>query len=1033
MKNPISGDNVIINKDTGEILGDLKEKINVENGEKSYKYDNLNNKKLIIHKDPKTGKEDLIDKDTGEKIDYLEIKYNKETSEPFIINKKTNEIINNLIPIINPETGEEIFINKNLLHKENNNDNNIDSNKSFEIIIKKDPRSNEEIYIDKNTGIEINNIERKYDEKSGENILINKETGDKINGVKIKIDNKTGEEIYIKDKDKTSSSKELICIKDPRTNKEIFINKNTGEKLDNIKIDTNENGDIKLINKDNNEEINDFIRKIDNETGKEIFILKDKKDEKFIEIIPMKDKLTGKDILINKNTGEKLDNFELIENKNTGEIRLFDKETGEEINNIKIKKDNKTNNNIIITNQKNILPKRLELISLKDNLTGKEFLINKNTGEKLDNIEKVYNKITNEPILINRITGEKIVNFKIEKDPINQNEIYVINNKEENNLDEEINFSFSSSSDEEINIIKDKKTGKEMILNQRGEKLNIEKDIDLKTGEIKFINKENKEEIKGINKKINLTSGEEKIKISKETLYPEKKQKITLIKDPRSGKDILINLDNGEQLKNLDLKVDENNNKFIIDKNTLEVKSCLSKIDPESGKEIFYLKEEKNKFDKSNNLNKSKIDIICVNDEITGNEILINKKTGEEIPNIKKVIAPKTKKVKFLNTNNNKEIDNIIIKKDLETGEEYYSINKDNILDENNNNIEIINIIDPRTGKEIFINKNTGEEINNIEKKIDNITGLPYLIDKETKKEIKGISIKYDENEKEIFIKKKEKLPLNQLKLICIKDPRTGDEILINKENGEEMKNLEKKIDSKNGEIYIIDKDNNEEIKILKSIIDENGDEIFLIRNNINDDKLNEIEIVIKKNIENGEEQLINKETGNIITNIEKIIDNETGEEILVNKETGEKIENLIKKINPITKEEIYSNKENLIKNKEYNQEFIIKKDNLTGKVILINRNTGEKVDNLEIKINPISKDFILYNNKTGKEMNMIKKIIAPITKEEILVVNDCEKNNIEIIIEKDNLTGKEILINKNTGEKLDNFEIKINPKTKVF
>ena len=55
--------------------------------------------------------------------------------------------------------------------------------------------------------------------------------------------------------------------------------------------------------------------------------------------------------------------------------------------------------------------------------------------------------------------------------------------------------------------------------------------------------------------------------------------------------------------------------------------------------------------------------------------------------------------------------------------------------------------------------------------------------------------------------------------------------------------------------------------------------------------------------------------------------------------------------------------------------------------------------------------------------MNVIKKMIDPITKEEILVENDCEKNNIEIIIEKNNLTGKEILINKNTGEKLDTFE----------
>ena len=31
---------------------------------------------------------------------------------------------------------------------------------------------------------------------------------------------------------------------------------------------------------------------------------------------------------------------------------------------------------------------------------------------------------------------------------------------------------------------------------------------------------------------------------------------------------------------------------MIIDKKTLEIKSCISKIDPENGKEVFLIKEE---------------------------------------------------------------------------------------------------------------------------------------------------------------------------------------------------------------------------------------------------------------------------------------------------------------------------------------------------------------------------------------------------------------------------------------------------------
>ena len=94
------------------------------------------------------------------------------------------------------------------------------------------------------------------------------------------------------------------------------------------------------------------------------------------------------------------------------------------------------------------------------------------------------------------------------------------------------------------------------------------------------------------------------------------------------------------------------------------------------------------------------------------------------------------------------------------------------------------------------------------------------------------------------------------------------------------MTNLEKKIDKENGETYIINKDNNQEVEILNKKVDSDGEEIFLIRKDIkdknNDNKINKIEIQIKKDPESGKEIIVNKLSGNILNNMKKIIDKET-------------------------------------------------------------------------------------------------------------------------------------------------------------
>ena len=98
-----------------------------------------------------------------------------------------------------------------------------------------------------------------------------------------------------------------------------------------------------------------------------------------------------------------------------------------------------------------------------------------------------------------------------------------------------------------------------------------------------------------------------------------------------------------------------------------------------------------------------------------------------------------------------------------------------------------------------------------------------------------------------------------------------------------EFTNLEKKIDKDNGDTYIINKDNNQEVEILNKKVDSDGEEIFLIRKDIkdknNENKINKVEIQIKKDPESGKE-IVNKLSGNILNNMKKIIYKEIGEKI---------------------------------------------------------------------------------------------------------------------------------------------------------
>ena len=90
-------------------------------------------------------------------------------------------------------------------------------------------------------------------------------------------------------------------------------------------------------------------------------------------------------------------------------------------------------------------------------------------------------------------------------------------------------------------------------------------------------------------------------------------------------------------------------------------------------------------------------------------------------------------------------------------------------------------IINPKTNKEILIDKETGEEIDDVILKKDPLTKKSFFIIKNNDDIIE------EENKK---INDKENIPLINKEIIPIKDPRTGNEILINKETGEQIKKL---------------------------------------------------------------------------------------------------------------------------------------------------------------------------------------------------------------------------------------------------
>ena len=380
-------------------------------------------------------------------------------------NKKENKEIKDLL--IDSESKN---INKQLIDKfkrKNNQENN--NNKIFcpyirkntnnnckkdliEFSTIKDPRTGKEILIDKNTGENI--FELKYDiNNDNKPFLINKETGEKIYNIIKTFDPNSKEENYQiqninynnlnRPKIIPADIEELEIKKEDNLNENIIINKQTGERINNIIYKNNifidkDNGNclkniVKL--KDSNPKKEKIIKiniPIDNE-GYELPI-------KFTHLEIRENQNTNEEIIYNRDTGFPINN--IIKIKNENKDIFIDKKTGDEFNNIINNYDE--NGKEIFTKIDIIIPLNkdyIELISEKDNISGNETLVNKNSGERIDNIEIVNNNENRGKSFMDKETGKKILGINIKRNPLNGKEsyIYIINKIPSNNIINETN------------------------------------------------------------------------------------------------------------------------------------------------------------------------------------------------------------------------------------------------------------------------------------------------------------------------------------------------------------------------------------------------------------------------------------------------------------------------------------------------------------------------------------------------------------------------------------------------------------------
>ena len=186
------------------------------------------------------------------------------------------------------------------------------------------------ILIDKKTGEKKDNIIIK------DGLFINKDNGKILKNIKVFKQPETEKEKIIKINIPIDNEEYELPIKisnleirkDKNSKEEKIFNKETGFPIKNIiNIKKPENKNV-LINKRNNQELNNIIKYKDDKNKKEIFtkidiIIPLNKD--YIELKCEKYTIIGNEILVNKNTSEKLDKIEIKNNKENVEKIFINK------------------------------------------------------------------------------------------------------------------------------------------------------------------------------------------------------------------------------------------------------------------------------------------------------------------------------------------------------------------------------------------------------------------------------------------------------------------------------------------------------------------------------------------------------------------------------------------------------------------------------------------------------------------------------------------------------------------------------------
>ena len=630
-----------MNKETGEIIKNLIKETNSETGEETfinyelYKPSNKN-QEIILKKDPITNEEILVDKNSGEILNNLIKKIDPKTGETVIINKNNGEILKNIIISKDPISGEDIFIKLTGDKDENGNEIPLEETE-FEIF--KDPISGKLLAINKLTKQPIDLILIHTDSQTNQPIFINKNTGKVINNIITKFDPISGEQTFINYQKINPIQKEVLIKKDDITGNEILYDKETKKPILNIlKKKDKKTGEIILINKETGEKINNIIITIDPINGKEKLIMfdipknskRENLDIKLTEIEVIKDSRTGSLRVINKNTNEEIDNIEVeINPLNKDEYIFIDKINGEKIQNIIKKLDPNTGEEVFVKYDiMNI--NDLDIIISKDPITGKEKLINQVNGKIINDLIYFKDNETGKIILINKESGEKILNFKITKDPLTGNEIIHI----KNSLDNEKEKTFLQK--KEIMIYKDPNTGKLLPLNKKtGETIeNVYVKHDPNTDEIILIDKQTGQVIKNLLPQIDPKTGD--------------KMFIQFLDDKNEyNHDDTFNIESGEYNKNFEngnYKIINKNKRYSIDnhenENNLDTFSSRNeenkgnskenKENPynQSGKFSIVSNDSLNQY--NNNLNENFFDSNNVNDNNMESEEMENEEEDDE-------------------------------------------------------------------------------------------------------------------------------------------------------------------------------------------------------------------------------------------------------------------------------------------------------------------------------------------------------------------------------------------------------------------